>query len=144
MKLEIIKHGNDPYGILRKPNIDVKRENPFLQELISNMFETLSDSGVGLAAPQIGKNLNLFIVSVENFSEVFINPKIKPYGYNAQLEEGCLSLPGIPVVVTRNERVKVQYYDRKWNFQYKDFGGILARIIQHEYDHLIGKLIIDY
>jgi peptide deformylase len=145
MTLQIIKYGEDPQNILRKPNIDVKKENPFLKTLISDMFETLLlAGGVGLAAPQVGKNLNFFIISFGDFKETFINPKLLPYGYNTQMEEGCLSVPGVPVIVTRYDKVKVQYYDKNWIFHNKEFDGILARIIQHEYDHLIGKLIIDY
>lgn len=145
MILDIVKYGEDPLNILRKPNIDVKKENPNLNNLISDMFETVTfNTGVGLAAPQIGKNLNLFIISYGDFKEVFINPKILPYGYNSQMQEGCLSVPGVPVVITRYDKVKVQYHDRNWIYQNKDFDGILARIIQHEYDHLIQRLIIDY
>lgn len=144
MVLDIVKWNNDPSGILRKKNIDVKN-NEHSKKLISDMFHTLKESnGVGLAAPQVGKNLNLFIVKYGDFEETFINPQIRPYGHSEQMVEGCLSVPGIDMIVTRRGRVEVRYFDRNWVEKYQEFEGVLARIIQHEYDHLIGKLIVDY
>lgn len=146
MVLDIIKYGDNNYGLLRsKNNIDVKKENPVLQKLIGNMFETLehSGTGVGLAAPQVGINLNLFIIKTDEFKEVFINPQILLEGRKIQVKEGCLSFPDMQFAVDRRESVKIKYYDRNWNFQFKEFKEFLAIIIQHEYDHLKGKLIID-
>lgn len=149
MILNIVKYNSDPSGILRKPTIDVKN-NEHTKQLISDMIETLkSTSGVGLAAPQVGKNLNLFIVSFgptfdQIYTEVFINPKIYSFGYNTQMPEGCLSVPNVDLLITRKSKVKVEYYDRNWKSQLKEFDGLLSRVIQHEYDHLVGKLITDY
>ena len=90
MVLDIIKYGDTNYAKLRAKNVDVKKENPFLHQLIDNMFETLDfyKSGVGLAAPQINLNLNLFVIKTPTFSEVFINPEIKMDGLNIQVIEG--------------------------------------------------------
>jgi len=144
MILDIVKYNQDPKGILRKLNIDVIN-NEHSKKLISDMFETLKAStGVGLAAPQISKNLNLFIVSYDGFEETYINPKIYSFGHSEQMSEGCLSIPNIPIIVTRKAKVRIQYHNRNWEYKQQEFDGIVARIIQHEYDHLIGKLIIDY
>ena len=143
MILDIIKFNNDPNNILKSNNIDVIKESKY-KILVSDMFETLKFyKGVGLAAPQVGKNLNLFVVSYEGFKEIFINPKIEPFGFKVQMDEGCLSVPNIPITMRRSQSVFIQYYDNNWNFKENKFDGMLARIIQHEYDHLIGKLIID-
>jgi peptide deformylase len=143
--LDIITYDSKDAIKLRKKCIDVKKENPNLQKLINNMFDTLKHhgNGVGLAAPQVGYNLNLFIVKTKNLEEVFINPKIKLSGTSNQNIEGCLSVPNMQFPVTRREIVNVKFFDKDWNpriVRYTDFNAI---VIQHEYDHLIGKLIID-
>jgi peptide deformylase len=145
MILDIIKYGETNSGKLRAKNVDVKKENPFLQELIDNMFETLNqnDNGVGLAAPQVGVNLNLFIINTPFFKEVFINPEIKLDGLSIQVKEGCLSFPNMEFPVDRREKVQVKFYDRNWTLRLVEYKEILAIIVQHEYDHLKGKLIID-
>lgn len=144
MILDIIKWDNDPNQFLRRENVDVKC-NDHSKKLIIDIFDTLEYyGGVGLAAPQVGKNLNMFIVSFGDIKEVFINPKIKTYGHSEQTQEMCLSVPNIPQTVTRRGRVKIQYYNKNWYLQSKEYDGILSRIIQHEYDHLLGKLIVDY
>ena len=145
MVLDIIKYGDTDYGKLRLKNIDVKKENPALRQLIIDMFETLNfhKSGVGLAAPQVGRNLNLFIIKLPDFEEVFINPQIKLEGRDIQIQEGCLSFPGMQFAVDRAERVFIKYYDRNWNYLIKECKELLAIVVQHEYDHLQGKLIID-
>jgi peptide deformylase len=144
MVLDIVKYNQDSRGILRKENIDVKN-NEHSKFLISDMIETLNVlGGVGLAAPQVSKNLNLFIISFGELKEVFINPKIYAYGYSEQMSEMCLSVPNIPIAVTRKSKVRIQYHNTQWQYKQQEFDGPLARIIQHEYDHLLGKLIIDY
>ncbi len=144
MILDIVKYNQDPTGILRKTNIDVIN-NDHAQNLIIDMFDTLiASNGTGLSAPQVGKNLNLFIVSFNGFQETYINPKIYTLGASEQTTEGCLSVPNIPITVTRKTKVRIQYHNRKWQYQQQEFDGMIGRIIQHEYDHLIGKLIIDY
>lgn len=145
MVLDIIKYNDFNYGKLRQKNIDVKKENPTLQQLIIDMFQTLENSktGVGLAAPQVGKNLNLFIIKIPEFQEVFINPIVLLDGRDIQVMEGCLSFPGMQLATNRRERVLIKYYNKDWVYLIKEFNGPLGIIIQHEYDHLKGKLIID-
>lgn len=146
MVLDIIKYGDDNYGKLRlKNNIDGKKESPIIQQLIIDMFQTLenSKSGVGLAAPQIGKNLNLFIIKIENFQEVFINPIVLLNGRDIQVMESCLSFPGMQFATNRREKVLIKYYNKDWVYLIREFKDTLGIIIQHEYDHLQGKLIID-
>jgi len=145
MVLDIIKYGDSDFGKLRLKNIDVKKENPMLKQLIADMFETLEyhKTGVGLAAPQIGKNLNLFIISTPTFKEVFINPEIHYDGLLIQGIEGCLSFPTMTFPVNRREKVKLKFYDRNWTYRLAEYKDFLAIVVQHEYDHLKGKLIID-
>lgn len=145
MVLDIIKYGEINSEKLRIKNVDVKKENPFLQKLIDNMFETLEfeKNGVGLAAPQVGKNLNLFVIKIDNFKEAFINPEILLDGLSIQVKEGCLSFPNMEFPVNRRQKVKIKYFDRNWVLRLSEFKDMMAIIIQHEYDHLKGKLIID-
>lgn len=145
MILNIIKYGDSDFIKLRKKSVDVKKENTFLQSLISNMFDTLNSnkSGVGLAAPQVGHNLNLFIIKTRTFQEVFINPEIQLEGLSIQNIEGCLSFPGLQFPVTRREKVKIKYFDKNWTLRMCEFKDEISIIIQHEYDHLQGKLILD-
>jgi len=145
MVLDIVKYGDTNYAKLRAKNVDVKKENPFLQQLIDDMFETLDyhKSGVGLAAPQVGRGLNLFIISTPTFKEVFINPEIRLEGLDIQVKESCLSFPNMDFAVNRREKVQIKFYDKNWTYRYAEFKESLAIIIQHEYDHLKGKLIID-
>jgi peptide deformylase len=145
MILDIIKYEDTNYSKLRAKNVDVKKENPFLQQLIDDMFETLNfhQNGVGLAAPQVGYNLNLFIIKTPVFTEVFINPEILLDGLKIQVKEGCLSFPNLEFAVDRRERVQVKFFDRNWILRLSAYKDIHAIIVQHEYDHLKGKLIID-
>lgn len=145
MILDIIKYGDSNFGKLRQKNVDVKKENPFLQQLITDMFQTLDESngGVGLAAPQIGKNLNLFVIKTPTFQEVFINPEIYLEGRLIQVKEACLSFPNMEFPVDRRELVKIKYFDRNWTLRLAEFKDMLGIIVQHEYNHLKGKLIID-
>ena len=153
MILPIVAYG-DP--VLRKEGIEIKQDYPDLQLLIDNMFETMERSkGVGLAAQQIGKAIKLFVIDSEKMydddepgeglREVFINAKIiDESGDLWAYEEGCLSIPGIREEIYREEKIIVQYYDRNFTFHERKFDGLTARVIQHEYDHTIGKLFIDY
>jgi peptide deformylase len=145
MVLDIIKYEDTNYSKLRAKNVDVKKENPFLQQLIDDMFETLDfhQNGVGLAAPQVGHNLNLFIIKTPVLKEVFINPEILLDGLKIQVKEGCLSFPNLEFPVDRRERVQVKFFDRNWVLRLVEYKEIHAIIVQHEYDHLKGKLIID-
>ena len=145
MILNIIKYGETNSNKLRAKNTNVTKENPFLQKLIDDMFETLENSGngIGLAAPQVGHNLNLFIINLPNFKEVFINPEIRLSGLGLQVKEGCLSFPNMEFPVNRRQIVQIKFFDRNWNIRNVEYKDMLAIIVQHEYDHLQGKLIID-
>lgn len=144
MILDVIKYNGADYNKLRAKNIDVSKENPFIQDLIKNMFETLDKKGgIGLAAPQVGHNLNMFIVSLGKFKEVFINPEILLEGLSMQIKEGCLSFPNMEFPVNRRQNVKIKFFDGNWTFRQAEYTSMEAIVIQHEYDHLVGKLIID-
>jgi len=144
MILNVIKYNQDQYNFLRRKCEDVQKQNPFLQKLIDDMFDTVeSYDGVGLSAPQIGKSLNLFIISLPDFKEVFINPEILPIGLEFENKEGCLSFPGLAFPVLRRQNVKVKYYDRNWAYHLTEFTEVKSMIVQHEFDHLKGKLILD-
>jgi len=144
------------YGdtVLRKKASEIEHGTD-LSQLIEDMFETMHGaSGVGLAAPQIGKSLRLFIADgspleeepgMADFKKVFINPEIiEETGTPWLYEEGCLSIPNIRENVSRKDNVVIHYFDENWEEHEEEFTGIQARIIQHEYDHIEGKLFIDY
>ncbi len=159
----IVAYG-DP--ILRKVTRFIEKDEMDLKVISENMFETMYNAcGVGLAAPQIGMNIRMFVVdgtpfsekdedddddsepdlTLSNFKKVFINPEIlEEEGKEWGFEEGCLSIPGIRGEVFRAERLKIKYRDLDWNEHVETYEGIGARIIQHEYDHLLGKLFVDY
>jgi peptide deformylase len=160
MILPIVAYGTKS---LHEKCIDIDENYPNLSTLLDNMFETMYNaSGVGLAAPQIGLNIRLFLVDSaqifegeENNNEetegekgtkqVFINAQVieksgKPWVY----EEGCLSIPDIRENVTREETVRIQYYDENFVKHEKVFDKITARVILHEYDHIEGVLFTDY
>lgn len=141
---EIIKDDNP---VLRKVANTVDFEKDNVQEIIRDLFDTLDscNSGVGLAAPQIGISLRVFVVNFNKTREVFINPIIKELSDELHdYFEGCLSIPGKKVKVWRPWYCYVEYYDKNLVLQKHLFQDFIARIIQHEYDHLNGKLITDY
>jgi len=156
MVLPIVAYG-DP--VLKKRADEVKHDDEHLQKLIVDMFDTMYNaSGVGLAAPQINKSIRLFIVDGSSFAEddepethymrdfvhTFINPKIiEEKGTEWGFNEGCLSIPGIREEVFRKEEVKIHYFDENFKEHTKTFHGFAARIIQHEYDHIEGKLFVE-
>lgn len=126
-----------------------------LKPLIQDMYDTMHVAqGIGLAAPQIGKAIRLFVVdgtaieddpTLAEFKKVFINPTIlTEVGRAWEYEEGCLSIPNIREFISRKETVRIKYYDEEWNVHEDEYDGMRARIIQHEYDHIEGKLFIDY
>lgn len=147
------------YGmsVLRKVAREIDENYEGLDQLIEDMFETMIDSeGVGLAAPQIGKSIRLFIIDssrmedvddepeLKNFRKIFINPYItEEWGDRWSFSEGCLSIPNIREDVSRPSSLKIEYYDENWEFHEEEYDGVRARIIQHEYDHLDGKLFVD-
>ncbi len=145
------------YGVpsLTKKSTPIEYKSD-IQELISDMFATMYKAGgIGLAAPQIGKNIQLFIIDISHikdheeghlfYKSVFINPEIiEETGEEWEFTEGCLSLPGIMINVKRKPIVKIKYFDENWNQKEIEVDRMLARVIQHEYDHLKGILHIDY
>ena len=159
MVLPIVAYG-DP--ILRKVGKNVDKEYPKLGELITNMWETMYNAnGVGLAAPQIGLALRLFLIDatpfaedeelteeeravIKGFKKVFINPKMEDEnGKDWVFNEGCLSIPDIREDVSRKDTITISYVDGNFKEHTETYDGILARIIQHEYDHIEGILFTD-
>ena len=153
MILPIVAYGD---SVLRKVGVEISKDFPDLSKLIDDMFETMENSkGVGLAAPQVNKAIRLFVVDsnkmydedepAEGIREVFINATmIDELGKEWTYEEGCLSIPSIREDVLRRERIKIEFYDRSFTKHVKEFTGLTARVIQHEYDHIEGKLFIDH
>jgi peptide deformylase len=153
MKLPIIAYG-DPV-LRRKATAIDKDEYPHIKEIIENMYETMyAAHGVGLAAPQVGLSMRLFVVDastfedtepgLKGFKKVFINAVIEEEsGEEWPFNEGCLSIPDIREDVYRQKSVTISYYDENWKHHEETFTGLAARVIQHEYDHIEGKLFID-
>jgi peptide deformylase len=153
MKLPIIAYG-DP--VLRRKATSIEpAEYPHIKQLIDDMFETMyAARGVGLAAPQVGLSMRLFVVditpfeedepSLKDFKKVFINATIlEETGGEWAFNEGCLSIPDIREDVMRKPTVSLSYYDENWKHHEETFSGMAARVIQHEYDHIEGKLFTD-
>jgi len=159
MILPIIAYG-DP--VLRKTGKDITNEYPNLDALLENMFDTMYEArGIGLAAPQVGVPIRIFIVDatpfeedkelteeerafLSTFKQVFINAKIiEETGDEWAFNEGCLSIPDIREDIFRNDTIKIEYLDENFEKYTKKFDGIVARIIQHEYDHIEGILFTD-
>ncbi|WGH25574.1 MAG: peptide deformylase [Candidatus Shikimatogenerans bostrichidophilus] len=134
---------NNPY--LRKKSIKIKK-NINLDNLINNMYDTMFyNLGVGLSAIQIGQNINLFIIGYHDEKKTIINPKIiKKSKETVYFKEGCLSIPNVIRKIKRHKNILVTYYNKKWIKKKEKLTNILSIIFQHEYDHLKGKLIIDY
>lgn len=146
------------YGqpVLRKVAQDIDENYPNLKDLVQDMYETLEHSeGIGLAAPQIGLDIRLVVINLDVISDdlpeykgyikTFINPHILEYDdTNTELmEEGCLSLPGIHESVRRPTRIHVKYQDEDFEEHEEWVEGYLARVMQHEFDHLEGTMFID-
>jgi peptide deformylase len=163
MILPIVAYGNP---ILRKVGHDIDQNYPNLDKLIEDMWETMyASNGVGLAAPQVGRDIRLFVMdSAQIFSnmdekdkeeenypdapgikQVFINAHIiEEHGDDWSYNEGCLSIPKIREDIYRAEEVTLEYQDQNFKKHTRTFNGVTARIILHEYDHIDGKLFIDY
>lgn len=130
---------------LRRRSAPVKEVGPAERMLIEAMIETMYEhKGIGLAAPQVGVNQQIFVYDVGDGPEAVINPKIIKKWGSAKMEEGCLSIPGVVVDVRRPEAVLVRYLNRDNQIVEKDCEDLAARVILHETDHLHGKLILDY
>ncbi|MCQ2959459.1 MAG: peptide deformylase [Bacteroidales bacterium] len=149
----IVAYGNP---VLRKVAQEIDKNYPEFETLLQNMYDTLEASeGVGLAAPQIGLSIRLFVIDANGFAEdypdakdfkrTFINPEIiELTGKEWLFNEGCLSFPGIFEDVSRPSEVTLRYLDENFEEHTEKFSGICARIIQHEYDHLDGKCFVDH
>ncbi|MGJ8592689.1 MAG: peptide deformylase [Aquaticitalea sp.] len=159
MILPIVAYGD---AVLRKKAEDISKEYPKLDELISNMYETMYGAfGVGLAAPQIGLAIRLFLVDtspfsedddftkeeqdeLKNFKRTFINAQIlEEAGDEWAFNEGCLSIPDVREDVFRKPEITIQYQDENFITKTEKFDGLIARVIQHEYDHIEGVLFTD-
>ena len=159
MILPIVAYG-DP--VLRKVGKDIDKDYSDLSKLLENMWETMyKDEGVGLAAPQIGRDIRLFIVDtapfaqdedldeaertyLSNYKKVFINATIlKEEGKEWAFNEGCLSIPNIREDVSRNEEVTIEYLDENFKEHTEVLTGLVARVVQHEYDHIEGVMFTD-
>ena len=153
MKYPVTVYG-DP--LLRKKAEAIEKDHPKLDEIIENMWETMYYSdGVGLAAPQVGLSIRLFVIDassgadeepeLEGFKKVFINPEIiETKGDEWTMNEGCLSLPEIREDVSRHDEVTIKYFDENFVEHTETYKGFAGRVIQHEYDHLEGILFVDY
>ncbi len=147
MSLQIIHY---PHPTLRHPSKPLKRVDAELRKIVAQMFELMYEhEGVGLAANQVDLPYRLFVANVEGKAEatesefVFINPVLSGGRGQAEDDEGCLSIPGVYAPVTRNETIKVEAYDLAGNEIRLEAEGLMARILQHETDHLDGTLFID-
>jgi peptide deformylase len=153
MILPIVSFG-DP--ILRKMTQEIGKSYPNLKELVDNMFETMyAAPGVGLAAPQVGLSIRLFIVDATGYSEdnpelngfkkVFINAQIiEEEGEEWLFNEGCLSFPTLREDIYRKPKIRIQYEDENFEFHDEWYEGVIARVIQHEYDHTDGIVFVDH
>ena len=153
------------YGepVLRQVGEEISPDYPNLSTIITNMYDTMYNAfGVGLAAPQVGLPIRLFVIDTEPFSDsdnltkeeqqqlkkfkqTFINAKMiledgEEWGFN----EGCLSIPDVREDVYRNGRITIEYFDENFNKKTEVFEGLIARVIQHEYDHIEGILFTDH
>lgn len=145
------------YGhpVLRKLAREIDEDYKDLDQFIKDMFETMYISdGIGLASPQVGKSIRLFIIDASplededpvfsDFKKVFINPQIiEKKGDKSNFNEGCLSIPNLREEVAREPEIRIQYYDEDFNFYDEVYSGTISRVIQHEYDHLEGILFTD-
>jgi peptide deformylase len=141
---------------LRKISEDITPDYPDLERFIEEMFDTMyKTSGVGLAAPQINKQIRVFVIDTTPFAEefpetkgfkkVFINAQmLDEYGEEVSIDEGCLSVPGIRGEVMRFSKIKIRYQDENFTEHVEEYEGMIARVIQHEYDHLEGILFVDH
>ncbi len=146
------------YGhpVLRKVAENISHDYKELKEVITNMWKTMySSDGIGLAAPQVGLSIRLFVIDadvlkdeypeVKGLKQVFINAHLECLdSQEDSLSEGCLSIPGIREDVKRPTKIRITYYDENFQKKEEEYEGFAARVIQHEYDHLEGKLFIDY
>ena len=158
MILPIVAYGTP---VLKKKGSDISPDYPAFEQLLENMWETMYEAnGVGLAAPQVGIAIRLFLVDASPFADddelteeeqkqltgfkkVFINPQIEESGEEWAFNEGCLSIPDIREDVYRQEEIQIRYWDENFKEHTEQYSGLAARVIQHEYDHIEGVLFTD-
>ena len=153
MKLPVYLYG---HPVLRNQSEPVGQDYPELKKLVADMFETMyASEGVGLAAPQIGRNIDMVVIDADPVSDTFpeckgrkmviINPELEILdGEKVSRPEGCLSLPGLSEDVKRVEHIRLKWVDEDFVAHGEEISGFLARIVQHEIDHLDGNLYIDH
>lgn len=153
MKLPVYLYG---HPVLRNISKDIDKDYPELQKLVADMYETMyASEGVGLAAPQIGRNDRIVVIDADPLGEHFpecagrkftlINPVIEILdGEKVTRDEGCLSLPGLSEAVPRVEHIRLKWVDENFEPHEEEISRFLARVVQHECDHLEGKLYIDH
>lgn len=145
------------HPVLREETEDITRDYPGLKDLIRDMWETMYNSdGVGLAAPQIGKSISLIVIDGSPLGEEFpeckdfkltlINPELEIIEDESPVsrQEGCLSIPGVNESVKRHEHVRLKWLDEEFRPHDEEFRGFASRIIQHEFDHLLGEVFTDH
>ena len=160
MTLPIVSYGS---SVLKKTAKEITSDYPNLSELIANMWETMyAANGVGLAAPQIGLSIRVFVIdaspfvdeenmsvkeieTINTFKKVFINPKIiSEEGKLWDFNEGCLSIPDVREDVSRKEKILINFFDENFELQKLKLSGLAARVVQHEFDHIEGVLFTDH
>ena len=153
MKLPVYLYG---HPVLRAVSTDITPDYTGLTELVSDMYDAMYESeGVGLAAPQIGRNHRIVVIDADPVKDAFpecagrkftlINPVVEVLdGDTVSTAEGCLSLPGISEKVPRVEHILLKWQDENFQHHEEEISGFLARIVQHECDHLEGRLFIDH
>ena len=162
MVLPIYTYGQP---VLRAQAVDVEGDSPEFQRLVDDMVETMHGAtGIGLAAPQVGEGLRLFVVDLSGLAEdlaeenggevpdyalgpiVFVNPEVvlDEDSDRVDAEEGCLSIPDLRESVWRPDRIRVRFFDRAFEPHTLEAEGMLARVIQHEFDHIDGVLFVDH
>ena len=160
MILPIVSYGS---SVLKKTAKEITSDYPNLSELIANMWETMyAANGVGLAAPQIGLSIRIFVIdaspfvdeenmsikeieTINSFKKVFINPKIiSEEGNLWDFNEGCLSIPDVREDISRKEEILINFFDENFELQKLKLNGLAARVVQHEYDHVEGVLFTDH
>jgi peptide deformylase len=151
MILPIVGYGSP---VLKEKAAEIQLPGPEIKALVADMYETMYNAeGCGLAAPQIGKSIRLFVIDAELLDEekykgckmAFVNAQmLEEPGDVWACEEGCLSIPGLREEVRRPGQIRIKYQDEEGQEYTREFEGMMARVIQHEYDHIEGRLFIDY